>query len=351
MGTSGTMARGDGVPQARQSTLGARALREWITGRPGEYARVILVESGVAVDALVDLVDRDDVILLPEGTAYDGSGRVIHYGGALSEAGDEFFLGQRAVELQDYVAAAFVQILGPTVVRFFDGSSWETFLDDAELARRTGIFPSPLIDPRVLLADRGAIQDPRESTMPSALRVSADGALRIGLQGDAIGGIGDLPDLLTRPLPRVAALGAVEPGRDIVADLAGRDWIARYLAAADLMKMLRLTNGEVRIAGFGWSLLDDGLADAEAPTADPFLLDAAEGFVLADTTTLRRQLLPPLTAGVVAAMQTSSTPERAAERIGRRFETSTAHARDLCQEATTALGVHIGGSRTGSPRT
>ncbi len=43
---------------------------------------------------------------------------------------------------RDYVAAAFVQIIGPTAVRFFDETSWRAFLDDAELARRTGVFPS-----------------------------------------------------------------------------------------------------------------------------------------------------------------------------------------------------------------
>lgn len=348
MGTSGTTPRADGGPQTEQSVLGARALREWITGRRGEYPRVILVEGGVAVDELADLVDPDDVILLSEGTAYEGAGRVVHYGGALSEAGDELFLGQRGVELQDYVAAAFIQILGPTVVRFFDAASWRAFLEDAELARRTGIFPATLIDQRVLLADRGAIEDPGGLDAPSALRVTADGAVCIGLQGDMIGGIRDSPELLARAMPRAAALGGVAPGHDVVADLAGRGWIARYLAAADLMKMLRLANGDARIAGFGWSLLDDGLADTEAPTEDPFLVETAEGLVLADTRTLRRQLLPSLTAGVVGAMQTSSTLERAAERIVRRFAISDARARGLCQEATTALGVHIGGIRAGS---
>lgn len=330
--------------QAVETELaGARALREWITGKREGHSRVFLVETGASVAGVEEVAGSDDVVLLPEDNrTYEGPAGAVHYSGALCEVGDELFFGERGVELQDYVAAAFVQIVGPTAVRFFDASSWRVFLDDAELARRTGIFPSALIDPRVILADRSALENPGALETPSALRVSPDGRVRIGVQGEAIGSLDDLPSLLAVPLPRAAALGDIAPREMLAADLASREWIGRYLNATDLMKMLRLENGAARISGFGSFLFDDDLSDAEPLTADPFLIETADGFVLADTTTLRRQLLSPSTARVVAVTQTSSSTEIAAERVARQLGTSIPEARTLCLEAVTALNVHLG---------
>lgn len=336
-------------PQADQDLVGVAALREWVTGETRDGARVFVLESDHAIDAVDGVARQEDVILMPAGSAASASpARVAHYSGGLSEVGDQLFFGERSVELQDYVAASFVQILGPTVVRFFDASGWRAFLDDADLARRTGVFPSALIDPRVLLADRGAITSPDETRTPHAIRIGADGQVRLGVQGDVIGHIDDLRTVLDRPLPRLASLGVAA---EAWAEERGgtRRRVGRYLGAADLMTMLRLTNGDAKIAGFGWSFLDDGLADAEPETADPFLLETDGGLLLADTTTLRRQLLSPVTAGVVAALQTSSTPELAADRVSRAFAVSATHAADLCREAVAALGVHPG-ERVGESR-
>ncbi|MFJ6532317.1 daptide biosynthesis RiPP recognition protein [Microbacterium sp. NPDC091662] len=322
---------------------GVRALREWITGQMPEHSRVFLLESGAPADDVAQVARRDDTILLPvESGTYDGPGSVVRYRGALRDAGDELFFGERGVELQDYVAAAFVQIIGPTAVRFFDASSWQVFLEDAELARRTGIFPSALIDPRVLLADRNALDGPGEIEAPRALRVSADGSVGIGVQGRVIGTVDELPSVLDVPRPRATALGGVASGDTFAADLASRDWIGRYLNAADLMKMLRLENGAARISGFGWFPIDDALSDAEPLNTEPFLLETADGFVLADTATLRRQLLTPSTARAIAAIQTSSSTEIACERVARLRGTSLSHARALCLEARDVLNVHVG---------
>lgn len=335
------MRDGDGVVEP--GLVGARALREWITGERDEYARVFLVESGAMAHRVAEVAGRDDVVLLPEeGGLYAGAAGVVPYGGALRDIEDELFFGERGVELQDYVAAAFVQIIGPTAVSLFDASSGEAFLDDAELARRTGVFPSALIDPRVLLADRSALSRPAELAAPNAIRVSPDGAVSIGVQGDTVGTIDELPALLTEPRPRAAALGATAPRDAFISDLTRREWIARYLQATDLMKMLRLANGAAKISGFGWVLVDDDLADAEPLTADPFLLETTDGFVLADIRTLRRQLLSPVAAQVVAVTQTSRTPEVAAERVARQLGVSASEARTLCLEAVSALDIHFG---------
>lgn len=334
---------GDGGSAVGQEVVGSRALREWITGEREQYARVFLVESGAEADVLDDIAGQDDVVLLPDASRpHGGSARAVHYSGALREVGDELFIGDRGVELQDYVAAGFVQIVGPTAVSLVDHSSWQAFLDDADLARETGVFPSALIDPRVLLADRSALARPDALETPSALRVSPDGRVSVGVSGGIIGSVDELPTLLTIPLPRVEVLGGAVPPEVLATDLSSREWIGRYLDATDLMKMLRLANGAATVSGFGWSLVDDDLADAEPLAEDPFLLETAAGFVLADTRTLRRQLLSPSTARVVAVTQTSSTPEMAAGRVARQLGVRAADASILCLEAVTALNIRFG---------
>lgn len=332
-----------------EERLGARALREWITGERNEYSRVFLVERDAATGALEDLVGEDDVVLLHDGCGPLGGRAVtVTYSGDLNAIGDELFLGDRGVELQDYVAAAFIQIVGPTVVCLDDGADWEAFFEDADIARRTGVFPSALIDPRVLLASRHAVEDPDALHTPNALRVAADGRVSVGVRGDVIGRIDDLRSALDAALPRAVALSAITAqSRE---GLARRDWIGRYLRATDLVKMLRLTNGSAGISGFGWVALDDGLADAEPLSADPFLLRTADGFVLADTVTLRRQLLSPMTATVVGAVQTSSSVAVAADRVAREVGVSVHEASRLCDEAIAALPVHYGRHTDASSR-
>lgn len=331
--------------------IGVRALREWITGQRGEHPMVLLVDDGAPVDVLEHATERDQVVLLPlTSGAYRGRAEVVRYSGALSDVGDELFLGERGVELEDYVAASFIQVVGPTAVRFSDASSWSAFLIDAEIARDTGVFPTALIDPRVLLAGRSALANPLGLAVPNALRLRADGGVSVGVQGEVIGHVAELERLLATPLPGVAALGEVLPQPDLIADLALRPWIARYLLATDLMKMLRLGNGAARISGFGWRVVEDGLDDAVPLPTDPILLETADGLLLADTATLRRQLLSPTTAVVVDAVQNSKTLSQAAMRVAERLHTRAADAETLCHEALRALGIHFG-ERPGIPST
>lgn len=335
MGTEGASAGSD--------LVGARALREWITGEPDAFSRVFMLESGANPTDVAEVAGDDDAVLLSaESGPWVGRGRSCRYSGALKEIGDALFLGERSVELEDYVAAAFVQIIGPTVVGLFDRSSSQAFLDDAALARHTGVFPSALIDQRVLLANRRALVSPEDVETPRSIRVSADGTVSAGVRGDALGGVDELRALLTVPVPRAAALGAMTMGPAYTSDRTSRERIGRYLNATDLMKTVRLVNGAAKIAGFGWFPVDDGRADAEPPMDDPFLLDTADGFVLADITTLRRRLLSPATATVVTAVQTTSTVGLAADRVSRTLEIDAVDARRLCLEAVDALGIHFG---------
>lgn len=331
--------------------VGPRALREWITGEAEACSRVFLVESGAAAECVAEVAGEDDVVLLhAQSGPCDGPAHVVRYTGALREIGDELFFGERGVELEDYVAAAFVQIIGPTAVGFFDRTSWQAFLDDAELARRTGVFPSALIDPRVLLANRRALATPGALTTPRAIRVGADGRVSVGVRGEVIGDVDELRTVIETAVPHAVAWGGIGPRPELIADLTDRGWIGRYLNATDLIKMLHLENGVAKISGFGWSLIDDDRADAEPLPSDPFLLETADGFVLADTTTLRRQLLSPVTAKVVAATQTSSATEIAVDRLARECGLSVSDAHTLCREAATALNIHIGAPADASRR-
>lgn len=323
--------------------VGARALREWITGEQEQYSRVFLVEGDASAETVAAVAREDDAVLLhAQSGPYDGPAHAFRFTGALSEVGDELFFGERGVELQDYVAAAFVQIIGPTTVDFFDEAGWQSFLDDADLARRTGVFPSSLIDPRVLLANRRALAAPGELATPSAIRVGSDGRISVGLQGEVIGEVDELATVIESRFPRAVALGGMVPSQALLKGLTGRGWIGRYLHATDLIKMLRLANGVEKISGFGWSFVDDARADAEPSASDPFLLETSDGFVLADVTTLRRQLLSPMTAKVVDATQTSSTPELAVDRLARECGLSESDANALCRDAATALNIHFG---------
>lgn len=344
MGSSATTARQDEGATGEDPLLGPHALRAWVTGGQGARGRVFLRETEVGAASVAAAADPEDVILEPAGSVpRPGAARVVGYEGRLADLGDELFLGERGVELQDYIAASFVQIVGPTAVRFFDEGSWRAFLDDADLARATGVFAAAMLDPRVLLADRAALARPHREETPCAVRVDAGGGVHLGLQGEAIGHVDDLPAVLGRTVPLMSALGSVPGAADLVAELDARPWLSRYLDAADLRKMLRLPNGTARIAGFGWALLDDDLADAEPLPDDPFLLDTAEGFLLADVRTLRRHLLSPLTAAVVDAVQTSGTRALAAARVARACGVPDAHGRRLCLDALAALRVHLGG--------
>nr|WP_201471333.1 daptide biosynthesis RiPP recognition protein [Microbacterium hydrocarbonoxydans] len=342
----------NGSTAAETELRDARALREWVTGEQKDFSRVFFVETNAEIDGLLPLLGADDVLLLPaDSETYRGPARAVRCSGAFSKIGDELFIGDRSIELQDYVAAEFIQMVGPTAACISDAAGWCAFVDDAEVARRTGVFPTALLDPRVLLVNRGALADPLGVAGPTAFSIGQHGRVTIGVHGECIGRVGDPGLMLTSPRPRHEALGSAVRQAMSVDGYTCRPWTGRYLNATDLMKMLRLTNGAARISGFGWTLLDDGGADAEPMNDDPFLVEMPEGVVLADTITLRRQLLSPVTAVVVAATQTSSTPEVAGERVARRCDMDVGYATRLCRDAVAALGVHPGARSVTSPWT
>lgn len=318
----------------------ARAVLEWITGRHVSFRRALFGARGAPLDRAAAALGADDVLFAPVGASVETGARVVRYDGAFDDVGDVLHVAGHAVELQHYASAAYVELLGPTAMRFLDAGGWRAFLADADLARESGMFPTTLTDARLRLADAEVLRAPFDLSSPRALHLRADGQVTAGAQGAVFGGPGDLGALFATPRPRWTALaGIVDPG-ELVRGLAARPWLGRFLGATELAAVLGDDTGE--IDGFGWSVPTVPEGDASARVDDPFLVRTTGGVLLVDLRTRRRQRLADATVTVVATLQSSTHPSRAAERLARSQSISLADAHRLCAEATDVLGVRTG---------
>ncbi|WP_424707695.1 daptide biosynthesis RiPP recognition protein [Microbacterium sp. SLBN-111] len=322
----------------------ARIVGEWITGRHASLRRAVFCAPGAPVEPAAAAVTVDDVLLVPSDAAVETAAHVVRFDGAFDEVGDVLHVAGYAVELQHYAAAAYVELVGPTAMRFLDADGWRAFLADADLARASGVFTSPMIDPRLRLADADVLDDPFASAPPRAVHVHADGRLTAGAQGGAIGVADDLAGALVSPRYRWEALAGIAVPADLTSDLAARPWLGRFVHAAELAAILGLAASDLCIDGFGWSALPDagegggGVVRAD----DPFLVRTPDGVLLIDLRTRRRQRLPERTVRVVATLQASTDVAVAADRLARTERLSAEAARALCAEAERLLGVRPG---------
>lgn len=337
------------MSDSSHAPTGAIAVQEWITGHRARFERVFFAEPGAAVAGVARRLTAHDALIAPVDAGPLRTPAVsVSFSGRLQDVGDELYLEEHRIELQDYATAAFVEILGPTVVRFGDDRGWQTFLQDADLARSTGILPAPLVDPRVQIADREALVEPFRPEHPTVIHVRADGRLTLGAQGVDLGSADELDAALAVSLPRWSAFGGIVPSERLTEDLGARPWLPRYLRAGDLARVLRIERGSDLFSGFGCLLVDDGLADAEPAADDPFLVVSPHDLVLADLASRRRRRLAPITAGVVEIVQTSSALGLAVRRVAAHAHTSEASARSLCLQALAELDVRLGSPASGS---
>lgn len=327
----------------------ARAVHEWVSGHRDAYERFFFAETAEAAEAFAAQATHGDVLFAPVGDPFPAAGpaTVIRYGGRLREPGDELVVSGRTMELQDYAAAAFVDVLGPTVVRFVDVDGWTAFLEDVETAHDTGLLPPQLRDPRMQLAARAALVDPLGIARPDSFAAGADGSVTFGPQGVELGRFDESATFET-PVPRIAALGGVVPLAELVACLAARPWLPRLIALADLRRALPLDRALASVSGFGTVLVEDDGADAEPAARDPFLLIEGSESVLADATSRRQFRLSIETARVVEVVQTSSTAARAIERIAAALGVTAEVADSLRRQALDGLGIHHGALRAAS---
>ncbi|QHC59536.1 daptide biosynthesis RiPP recognition protein [Rathayibacter sp. VKM Ac-2760] len=320
----------------------AAVVEAWVTGQRHPVHRTVIFAE-VDDDRVDELAGRDAsaALLVPaearssgpssaEERARRAVGTVIEYRGRFGEIGDEITIAGRTLELQDYAASAFLDVVGPMVVRLGDEGGWAALLDDADIVLGEGLFPAHLLHPSVLLAERDAflaeaVGRPRE---PRPV-VPASGGVRWAPEGPTA------TAATTSPL--VQAFGGVVAPERILVDARARPWLGRYIAAIELLR--RTGRGPcAEILGLGVSLLEDEAADVVVPVDAAFLTRGTADWLLEDLATRRRYRLSTRAAAVVEALQTSSSPERAVERCASALGLSRASAAAHVAEIALRLG-------------
>ncbi len=324
----------------------ARIVGEWITGRHAAFRRAVFCAPGAPIESAAAELTGEDVLLVPSGVAVETAAHAVRYDGVFDEIGDVLHVAGHAVELQHYAAAAYVELVGPTAMRFLDADGWRAFLADADLARASGIFASPMTDPRLRLADADVFSDPFASIAPQVVHVHADGRLTAGAQGAVLGSADDLADAIASPRFRWEALAGIAASAALTRDLAARPWLGRFVHAAELAGLLGIEASDLRIDGFGWSAVSDAGRSVDRAAVvradDPFLVRTPDEVLLVDLRTRRRQRLPEWTVRVVGTLQGSIDATAAAERLARTEGVSADAARAMCAEAERLLGVRPG---------
>ncbi|MBO9625490.1 MAG: hypothetical protein J7484_03845 [Microbacterium sp.] len=278
----------------------AAAFEQYVSGhRALDDGVVFLLESGDAFETVRRAAEPGDVIFAPdEETTHDTTGvTVIGYHGRFQHPGDEVTLdGRHTFELQDYLAAPFISIVGLTVVRQGSAEGLAAYFADADTARRSGVFVEQLLHRAVLLDSRASFGTPDAASDLVRVHVTADGALRDGPDGHFLGEAGT---------GRCELLAAAESGEgagrafariieqdDFDAAMGARPWMTRYAVALDLLRHGEPSAARPQISGFG-GYLASALHDTDLPDvvdADaPFLLWDDDGdHTLIDPRTRRR---------------------------------------------------------------
>lgn len=320
--------------------VAVRALEQWVTGRGDAGSRQYFIENGAHFEAVASGMGPADVAFVPAGIDLSASqGRTISYDGALSAPGDQFFIENQIVEVQEYLASGFVEVLGPTVVHLGGDDGWSALVEDAEAASLVGIFPEHLLNPGILLGDRNPLLNLAAGTLHSRFHVWADGSVTFGTQGKRLGSVAT-SDLVGTPLIDAvnAISGAVSPGL-LAADAGRFPIVARYIGALDLLRALKVSPAEFPLVGFGLSLIEDDRADATPPGFEPLLGRKGDDYLLINPTTRARHRLSRDTAVLVEVIQTSSTRELAAERASKCFGLTDAQVSGAFEQIERNLRV------------
>jgi hypothetical protein len=267
---------------SQQQTIAA-AVDQWITGVPGRIAgHVVFVENPEHIDYAKTLAGEGSVILALNGDRDDEA--ITTVSGSFDAAGEELLVdGTLSLEIQDYVAIPFVNLVGVTVVRMTTNEDWQAFFDDAEEARRSGHFVRQLTEVNAVLAERALLTGIEQKSMSLArLHITWDGRILSGPYGAEIGRVGDaFGDLQAKSVGPASAMAAVNCAADIEA-LRANPWIPRYLAALDAWKFIpREARDTTSLVGFGASLY--GTAPGVPSASAPFIIKRAGEYTLLDT--------------------------------------------------------------------
>lgn len=303
----------------------AAAVDQWITGIPGRIpGRTIFVENSEHVPYAKELAGEDCVVLVLNGDADDE--RLVPVSGTFDVSGEELLVdGALSLEIQDYVAIPFVNLVGVTLVRITSDDDWLAFFDDADEARRSGHFIRQLIEVNAVLAERGLLAGKSCQDL-ARLHIAADGTVLSGPYGTKIGRIGDpFPGLQRRSLALQpeSAIASIRDPRSVRDSLATRPWIPRYLAALDAWKFIpREDRASTQLVGFGLSLYGAS-ADGELPSPGaPFIIRHGGEHSLLDTTSGRIFRIGIDAATIIEAVSNFQDVSAAAAVIGPALNVS-----------------------------
>ena len=284
----------------RRSHRTVTAFEQYVSGRRalGEGA-VFFLESATHLADVLREAGTSDIVFTPSGSTSSAQEstssaqeNVMEYGGRFREPGDRLVLDTRhVVELQEYVAAPFLSIVSPTVIRQGSAEGLAAFLGDADTARDDGIFVGQLLSPMATLESRASFL----ASAPSGaglvrVHVTADGEYRDGPDGALLGHAGDARaevEAAADEGSRGRSFARILDPRVLDADLDDRPWFGRYLAALDALRDWAESRGRPAISGFGGHLiraLDESAAFPVVVSADAPLLmtDDGEEYVLVD---------------------------------------------------------------------
>ncbi|MFD9892455.1 daptide biosynthesis RiPP recognition protein [Amycolatopsis sp. NPDC059027] len=333
------------LSDARKShRLISEALIRWISGhQPAAEHRVWFLESAAHAGTILDdFAEPGDVVFAPSGA----DPRAIGYDGSLAEPGDEIVIGDEIfVHTQDYLSIAYQAVAGPTVVRVTGPHDFEVFLEDAELARREGVFAEQLVHPSVVLADQCALGLPRASPTLDRVHVTETGEFRAGPSGPVIGSI-DAPPRTWDSLDTQGkkALAAVLDATLTDEAHAARPWLARYLTTLDALRSLRRGDTRsYRVSGFGGRLVDGLPLDLPEDATAPLLLWAEDRTLLYQPGDSRWFEVGKDAARLVELLSVSNGDVAAAARRAVEHLGLTA---DVATEALTGLTTRLTTPRT-----
>lgn len=326
---------------------------QWITGVPGRTpGHVIFVENPEHAAYAKTLAGEGSTILVLNGDKADAG--IVPVTGTFNAAGEELLVdGTLSLEIQDYVAIPFVNLVGVTVVRITTEEDWQAFFDDAEEAIRSGNFVQQLTEVNAVLAERGLLSGAvRDNRLLTRLHITWDGSVRTGPYGTKIGRVGDsLPDIRVRGLslrPESAVASVFYPW-DIQDSLEAKPWIPRYLAALDAWKFIpREDRINTSLVGFGTSFYGATLEDGLPPADAPFILKSAAEQTLLDTKTGRLFKLGTDAAAIIEAVSNVGDIKAAARAVAPALKVSAGVAEGAARAVVThfeQLGISILGAR------
>ncbi|MDO6144884.1 daptide biosynthesis RiPP recognition protein [Paenarthrobacter aurescens] len=337
---------------SQQQSIGA-AVDQWITGVPGRIpGHVIFVENPVHAGYAKTLAGEGSTVLVLNGDKADDG--IVAVSGSFDIAGEELLVdGSLSLEIQDYVAIPFVNLVGVTVVRVTTEEDWQAFFDDAEEAMLSGHFVQQLTEVNAVLAERALLSGvARDNLLLTRLHITQDGAVRTGPYGTTIGTVSDsLADLRVRAasLRPESAVAAVHYPWDTQDSLAAKPWIPRYLAALDAWKFIpREDRANTSLVGFGISLYGANPSDGLAPANAPFILKTAAEHNLLDTRTGRLFKIGADAAAIIEAVSNMRDIKAAARVVAPALKVSAAVAEGAARAVVTQfeqLGIPLLGAR------